>query len=100
MAEGETIWRVAQPNADLVDGLARALDLHPLLARLLVNRGMNDPEAARRFLRPSLDDLRDPGCLPDVDKAVDRLAQAIERRERIFVHGDYDADGVTSAALA
>lgn len=100
MAEVETIWRVAEPDPATVDGLARGLDLHPLLARLLVNRGIGDPEAARRFLQPSLDDLHDPGCLPDVDKAVDRLARAIEKRERIFVHGDYDADGVTSAALA
>jgi single-stranded-DNA-specific exonuclease len=64
-----------------------------------VNRGVAEPDAARGFLDPSLDDLHDPACLPDVDRAVERLAGALERKERIFVHGDYDADGVTSAAL-
>lgn len=99
MTDGETIWRIAQPDPGVVDTLVRALDLPPVIAQLLVNRGVAEPDAARRFLYPSLDDLRDPGCLPDVDRAVDRLAVALEKKERIFIHGDYDADGVTSAAV-
>lgn len=99
MSDEQVDWRVATPDPDQVAALARALDVPSLVAHLLVNRGVCEPEAAARFLSPSLDDLHDPGCLPDVDKAVDRLAHALATRERIFVHGDYDVDGVTAAAL-
>src|SRR4051812_2064608 len=91
-------WRVAPPP-DVVDvqRMSGALSIHPLLARLLINRRLVDAEEARRFLEPSLGDLHDPYALPDMEAAVDRLARAIENKERIFLHGDYDADGVTSA---
>lgn len=93
-------WRVAEPpDEQVVASLSEALRLSPLVAGLLAIRGVKDAEMARRFLNPSLDDLFDPYALPDVEKAVDRLARAIETKERIFLHGDYDADGVTSAAL-
>ena len=93
------VWLVADPDPSAVDRLAAALGIDPVVAALLVNRGIAEPESARRFLSPSWDDLHDPWLLPDVDKAVARLAAALENGERIFVHGDYDADGVTSAAL-
>ena len=64
-----------------------------------MQRGLADPDGARRFLRPSLDDLHDPSRLADLDLAVDRLRGAVERRERIVVHGDYDADGVSSTVM-
>ncbi len=99
MSEENLLWRVTEADSALVASLAQALGLPPIIARLLVNRRLSEPDAARRFLDPSLDDLFDPQCLPDVDRAVDRLALALERGERIFLHGDYDADGVTSAAL-
>ncbi len=94
------VWRIADaPDESAVQALADALKLSPLVARLLVRRGIGDVEDARLFLDPALSDLHDPYCLPDVDKAVDRLTRALETNERIFVHGDYDADGVTSAAV-
>ena len=95
----EAHWRLATPDEALVRRLVGALGLSPLVARLLVNRGMASEVEAQRYLQPHFDDLFDPYLLPDMDKAVERLAGAIERGERIFVHGDYDADGVTSAAL-
>jgi single-stranded-DNA-specific exonuclease len=95
----ELVWNVQAPDEDAVRRIAAELELPPLVARLMVNRGVDSPEAARLFLNPRLADLHDPACLPDVDKAVDRLARALETGERIFVHGDYDVDGVTSAAL-
>jgi single-stranded-DNA-specific exonuclease len=79
--------------------LAAALNLHPTVARLLCLRGFGDPETADRFLNPSLDHLHDPFRLADMDRAVARLEQAIARRERIAVHGDYDVDGVTSTVI-
>ena len=93
-------WRIApQPDASDIERIAADVRVHPLIARLLLNRQVTDADEARRFLAPSLDDLFDPYLLPDMEKAVERLAQAIDRKERIFLHGDYDADGVTSAAL-
>jgi len=77
----------------------RGLSVHPVLAAVLVGRGLREPSAAERFLNPSLDDLHDPFALPDMAPAVDRVVQALEGGEPILVHGDYDADGVTSTAL-
>ena len=86
-------WQNAAQN------LCENLQIPPLIANFLVRRGIASLDEARRFLEPALADLQDAHALPDVQKAVDRLFQAIERGEKIFVHGDYDADGITSAAL-
>src|SRR6516164_11779230 len=80
-------------------GLAAALDVAPIVGRLLCQRGLDDPEAAARFLHPSLDHLHDPMALADMRTAVDRIMAAIERRERIAIHGDYDVDGITSTVI-
>ncbi len=95
----EAHWRLAAPDETLVQQLAGALRVELLVARLLINRGITGADQAAQYLSPRLEDLHDPYTLPDVAKAVDRLAQAIQSGELIFVHGDYDADGVTSAAL-
>src|SRR5712692_6551703 len=79
--------------------LASALGVAPIVARLLCQRGLSDPELAARFLHPSLDHLHDPLALADMGVAVDRLMAAIERKERVAVHGDYDVDGVTSTVI-
>jgi len=79
--------------------LAAALGIAPIVARLLCQRGLGDPEQARRFLNPSLDHLHDPMLLADMRVAVDRIMAAIERRERIAIHGDYDVDGITSTVI-
>ena len=68
-------------------------------ARLLCIRGLGDLDQARRFLTPVLDDLHDPFALTDMRPAVDRILAALERRERIAIHGDYDVDGVTSTVI-
>jgi single-stranded-DNA-specific exonuclease len=79
--------------------LAAAIGAAPIVARLLCQRGLSDPETASRFLNPSLDHLHDPMALADMPVAVDRLMAAIERRERIAIHGDYDVDGITSTVI-
>ena len=79
--------------------LATALGVSPVVARLLCQRGLGDPEMAGRFLNPSLDHLHDPMMLADMGVAVDRIMAAIARKERIAVHGDYDVDGVTSTVI-
>lgn len=79
--------------------LARATGLPPAFCRLLVARGHADADTARVFLKPHLDELLDPFLLRDMDRAVERVQRAIRAGETILVHGDYDVDGVCSAAL-
>lgn len=79
--------------------LGRALSLSPTVAQLLLHRGFSDTEAARGFLNPSLAGLTLPHAMADRVPAVERLARAVQRRERIVIFGDYDVDGTTSAAI-
>ena len=92
-------WRVRATDEAKATQLASELNISPVLARVLVARGYTDPEAAYRFLNPALHDLSDPKRLPDIEPAVRRLAQAVERKEPVLVYGDYDVDGVTATAL-
>ena len=77
----------------------RALGLSERVAQLMALRGITDAEAAKRYLHPSLDDLIDPFRLSNMRAAVERIRLAVQRRERVTVYGDYDADGVTATAL-
>ena len=79
--------------------IAKSAGLSSEVACLLYQRGIRDESRLKKFLEPSLEDLHDPYLLPDMDKAVDRIRQAIERGELILVYGDYDADGMTSASI-
>ncbi len=90
-------WKVRVPSSD-PDALARQLGVRPLVARLMANRGVGT-DRARTWLKPSLRDLPDPRNLVDMDAAVERLVAAIDAREKIVVHGDYDVDGCTSTAV-
>jgi single-stranded-DNA-specific exonuclease len=95
-------WILPQPDSAseaAVTGLARELDLPPLVARLLVMRGLGEPDNARRFLCPRLDHLHDPFLMADMERAVARVRQAVERREKILVYGDYDVDGTMAAVV-
>jgi single-stranded-DNA-specific exonuclease len=92
-------WEALACDEQAAERLGTALGLSPVVARLLCQRGFADAEAAHRFLHPSIDQLHDPMKLADMGAAVDRILGAIERRERIAVHGDYDVDGVTSTVI-
>ena len=93
------IWQPAAYDQAAADRLARALGLEPVIARLLVQRGLGDPDEAARFLRPSLDHLHDPLRLAGLEVAVTRLERAFAAGERVIVHGDYDVDGITSTVI-
>ncbi|MBA3884426.1 MAG: single-stranded-DNA-specific exonuclease RecJ [Acidobacteria bacterium] len=93
------VWKHLACDDAQASALAAALDVHPVVARLLCMRGHADPETAYRFLNPSLDHLHDPFRLADMDRAVVRLEAALARRERIAIHGDYDVDGITSTVI-
>ena len=86
-------------DPEKVNRLGTELGIDRVLAELLVQRGVETFEEARKFFRPSLDDLHDPFLMKDMDKAVDRLSQAVANREKILVYGDYDVDGTTAVAL-
>ena len=79
--------------------LAKKTGIHPTLCKLLLERGINTPAEVKQFFRPQLSELHDPFLMKDMDKAVDRLNQAMGRKERILVYGDYDVDGTTAVAL-
>ena len=95
----QRIWETVPCDVAQVDMVARELGVSPITARLLCSRGLGDLECARRFLAPSLDDLHDPFLLTDMVPAVERILGAIDRKERIAIHGDYDVDGVTSTVI-
>ena len=79
--------------------LAEKIGMNPILTQLLVERGITTESAAKRFFRPQLADLINPFLMKDMDIAVDRLNDAMGRKERILVYGDYDVDGCTAVAL-
>lgn len=86
-------------TCEMADDLAGAVGISSLTACLLIHRGIRDPHQALSFLSPSLKDIHDPFLLLECDTAVDRILFAMDNGQTIFVHGDYDVDGVTSAAL-
>jgi single-stranded-DNA-specific exonuclease len=81
------------------DRIAQELNLPAALGRLLMLRGHSDVERAKRFLKPRLDQMHDPGALADMDAAVTRLRNAVRAGETILVHGDYDVDGICAATM-
>lgn len=95
-------WTYEEPTADetaAATALAREVNIHPALGRLLLKRGIKTATEARRFFRPQLSDLHNPFLMNDMQVAVDRLNQALGRKEHIMVYGDYDVDGCTAVAL-
>jgi len=99
LPKADRIWSSLPCDDGAVQQLTAELGVSPVAARLLCIRGLGNLDEARRFLSPSLDDLHDPFALTDMRPAVERILAAIERRERIAIHGDYDVDGVTSTVI-
>ncbi|MDR1610413.1 MAG: single-stranded-DNA-specific exonuclease RecJ, partial [Candidatus Symbiothrix sp.] len=95
-------WNYQSPNKEQLltrDEFSRKFGLSPAVCLLLVQRGITTEEELHRFLNPALKDLHDPFLFPDMQKAVDRLNQALGNKERIMIYGDYDVDGTTAVAL-
>lgn len=96
----EREWRLKDPaDPEKVAQLSAELGIDPVLASLLVTRGVQTFEEARSFFRPNLEALHDPFLMKDMSNAVDRLEKAISEKEKILVYGDYDVDGTTAVAL-
>lgn len=99
MLKSRTRWRVEQPAEELAIELSKQLNITPLVAKLLVNRGIYTVESARSFLFIEENDFYDPFLMKDMEKAVKRIHQAIDDHEKIAIYGDYDADGVSSTTV-
>ncbi len=96
----EPKWVVAnRPKPEVLDKIRSELEIPNVMAKILVNRGIENVETAREFLYPSLDHLIDPFQMADMDRAADRIWKAVDAGEKIMVHGDYDVDGVTGTSL-
>jgi single-stranded-DNA-specific exonuclease len=91
-------WIIAPPN-ERAPELAERLKTSPVIAQVLLNRGIGQPDDCFAFLRPSLKCLHDPALMPNLPKAAARIAKAIREREKVFVYGDYDVDGITATAI-
>jgi len=92
-------WTIAPPQPLLVEPLVARLNISPLLAQCLLNRGLSELPAIEKFLAPRLKQLADPFLLPNMDEAVARLSRAHTENETLVIFGDYDVDGVTSTTL-
>lgn len=95
-------WNYEAPTPEqtkAAEELGKQLGISPILAQILIQRGIGSEEEARRFFRPHLSDLHNPFLIKDMDAAVERLNMAMGHKERIMIYGDYDVDGCTSVAL-
>ena len=96
----ETKWILHQPvDKKQVEEIVKVLNIDENLATLLVQRGITNYEEAKTFFRPSLSQLHDPFLMKDMDKAVERVLQAINNGEKVLIYGDYDVDGTTAVAV-
>src|ERR671938_1982767 len=92
-------WIVREQETESAARLARILGVSDILAQLLAARGYSDEGAARKFLRPSHDQLHDPSLMLGMSDAVGRILKAVDAGEKILVYGDYDVDGTTGTVV-
>ncbi|MDQ0244575.1 single-stranded-DNA-specific exonuclease [Bacillus fengqiuensis] len=99
MLKSKRRWRIQQTNHELIEQFVTTLEITPLIASLLINRGITTIESAEQFLKIDQEAFHDPFLLDGMDKTVERIKQAIEQNEKIMIYGDYDADGVSSTSV-
>jgi single-stranded-DNA-specific exonuclease len=92
-------WNVLSSLPDQVEQLAAQLGVIPLVAQLLLQRGLDNPDQARKFLEPSLGDLHDPLLMKDMERVVERVLRAGQAGEKVLIYGDYDVDGITATVV-
>lgn len=95
----EKIWNLLPVDETRTNHIREAIKIHPALCRLLVLRGIHHYHSAKDFFRPSLTHLHDPFLMKGMAKAVNRIKEAVRKREKIMIYGDYDVDGTTSVAV-
>jgi single-stranded-DNA-specific exonuclease len=92
-------WFINRTNPEFLDYLSKSASVSPILAQILINRGIRTAEDASYFLSSGITTLSDPFDLPGITAAVKRVKEALRRNERVLVHGDYDTDGLTATAI-
>ena len=91
-------WKILTADQQKVNVLQRSLKIHPVICKILIQRGIETFEQAKDFFRPQLTALHSPWLMKDMDKAVERVTRAVNLKEKILVFGDYDVDGTTAVA--
>ena len=99
MSQSKRWQSKTQPSDEKIQSLAKAININSYLASILVQRGVETFDQAKDYFRPKIEELHDPFLMKDMQHAVDRIAKAINQKEKILVYGDYDVDGTTSVAL-
>jgi len=94
-----TKWRFTKEKEELTEILAKELGILPVISQILMSRNIINVTEAKKYLSPSLNDLHNPFLMKDMGKAVHRVIQAIQKKEKVIIFGDYDADGITSVAV-
>lgn len=92
-------WKCYEENSELSEKIALKFDVSRLLARILVNKGITEDDKIKVFLNPTRNDFHDPYLMPDMEVAVERIIEAINKKEKIIIYGDYDVDGITSITV-
>ena len=92
-------WEIDKPDEEQVKRIQDEYKMNYLLARILVNRGITKNEDIRLFLSPTRKDFYNPYLMPDMEKAVERIEEAIKNKEKVMIYGDYDVDGITSVTV-
>ena len=92
-------WQIYDINEEIINEIENKYKINKLLATILANRGITTEESIRLFLNPTRDDFHDPFLITDMEKAVERIITAINKKEKITIYGDYDVDGITSITV-
>ena len=92
-------WELYETNYELVRKIQKENNISEILATILVNRNIIDNDEIKVFLNPTRNDFHDPYLMPDMEKAVDRIMKALDKKEKVMIYGDYDVDGITSITV-
>ena len=92
-------WELYETDYELVKKIQEENNISEVLATILVNRNIIDRDEIKVFLNPTRNDFHDPYLMPDMEKAVERIMQAIDKKEKVMIYGDYDVDGITSITV-
>ncbi len=92
-------WQIYENDEGKIKELQEKYQINSLLATILVNRNITEQEEIRLFLEPTRNDFHNPFLIMDMEKAVKRMIQAIEKQEKVTIYGDYDVDGITSITV-
>src|SRR5581483_8294689 len=87
-------WKLRRSEQEPADSLSSSLAISPVVGRILLNRGIFSPDRTKKFLSPDFECLHDPFLFDDMEKAVDRIAAAVDKKEKVVIYGDYDLDGI------